>query len=189
MKAASDTLVVYFTYIENVGDISGMDADAVTAASIGEPTDIKEGNLIVMAKEAVSATGADLFSVHINETYDPDTNVMADVSKEDQQKNTQFTFKESIRNLDQYDTIYIGVPVWWDHLPQPMVCFFDEYDFSGKTIVPFCIHLGSGFGSVTDQMKELEPDADIKEGFTIRGDTDNEEVRSEFRAFLEETDS
>ena len=66
-----------------------------------------------------------------------------------------------------------------------MISFFESYDFSGKTIIPFGIHLGSRFGSMIDQIKELEPDANILDGFTVSADTDNDKVRSEFDAFLE----
>ena len=97
----------------------------------------------------------------------------------------QFTFVDEIENFDEYEVIYIGVPVWWSKLPQPMVSFFESYDFSGKTIIPFGIHLGSRFGSMIDQMKELEPDATILDGFTISADTANDKVRTEFDAFLE----
>ena len=88
------------------------------------------------------------------------------------------------RLLDDYDTIYFGVPVWWGELPQPVHVFFQQYDFSGKTIVPFGIHHGSRFGRMVEQMKEYEPDSVVLDGFTINADTDNDEVKSQFDTYL-----
>lgn len=182
---ARNTLVAYFAYSENIGDTSGMDVDAVTSASLNKKTSNSDGNLQVMAQEAATLKNADLFSIRITESYDSDYSSMTGVAQQDQRNRKQFAFEEEIGNFDQYDTVYIGTPVWWGELPQPMVSFFESYDFSGKTIVPFGIHLGSRFGSMINQIKELEPEAIILDGFTISADTDNDRVKTEFDAFLE----
>lgn len=187
-NADKKVLVVYFAYSENMGDTSGMEVDAITSASLNQHTDNELGNLQIMAQEAAAVKNGDLFSIQITDPYDPDYGKMVGVAQEDQRNGKQFTFVEAIENFDDYDVVYIGVPVWWSKLPQPMVSFFEHYDFSGKTLVPFGIHLGSRFGSMIGQMKELEPDAVFLDGFTIRADTDNERVKVEFDAFLETVD-
>lgn len=181
-------LVAYFAYSENIGDISGMDVDAITSASLNAHTDNAEGNLQVMAQEAVAVKDGDLFSIIVTEPYDPDYNTMVETAQDDQRDGKQFTFVNEVSDLSQYDVVYIGVPVWWGSLPQPAVSFFEAYDFSGKTIIPFGIHLGSRFGSIINEIKELEPDADVRDGFTISADTDNEKVRTEFNEFLNGND-
>lgn len=182
--SSSNVLVAYFAFSENIGDTSAMGVDAITSASLNRHTDNTEGNLQVMAQAAVEATGGDLFSIIVTEPYNPEYNSMAGAAQEDQRNGKEFTFVNEIENLEQYDTVYIGIPVWWGKLPQPMVSFFESYDFSRKTIIPFGIHLGSRFGSMITEIRELEPQADVKDGFTISADTDNGKVLNEFKEYL-----
>jgi len=72
-----------------------------------------------------------------------------------------------LENLDDYDVIFIGYPIWWYTMPQAMYSFFEEYDFSGKTIIPFDTHYGSGNGGTFRRIAELEPDAEVKEGLAV----------------------
>lgn len=137
-----------------------------------------------MADEVKTLKSADVFSIQVNEVYPTNFEDMTGIAKNDIADNKQFTFKEELTNLSDYDTVYFGVPVWWGELPQPVHVFFQQYDFSGKTIVPFGIHHGSRFGSMINQMKEYEPDATVLDGFTIDADTDNEDVKKEFDEYL-----
>ena len=66
-----------------------------------------------------------------------------------------------------YDTIFVGYPMWWYTFPMIMYTFFDKYDFSGKTIVPFNTHMGSGDGGTYRTIKELEPDANVLAGLPL----------------------
>lgn len=73
-----------------------------------------------------------------------------------------------IENLDRYDTIFVGYPVWWYDMPQMMYSFFDEYDLNGKTIIPFNSHGGSGFSGSVQEIADLEPNATVRtDGLTI----------------------
>lgn len=72
-------------------------------------------------------------------------------------------------NPEDYDVVFVGYPMWWYTLPMIMYTFFNEYDFSGKTIVPFNTHEGSGDGGTYDEIKGFEPDATILDGLPIRG--------------------
>ena len=95
--------------------------DAITSASLNRRTDNTEGNLQVMAQAAAEATGGDLFSIIVTEPYNPEYNSMAGAAQADQRNGKEFAFVNEIENLEQYDTVYIGIPVWWGKLPQPMV--------------------------------------------------------------------
>lgn len=184
----SKALIVYFDYSENMGDTSGMSADAITSASLAGATidGVTENDLLVMKDEIQKQTGADVYSVQVTDPYDPDYNSMVDVAQEDQENNKQFSFKEELPDLSQYDTIYMGMPVWWGGLPQPMVSFLDQNDFSGKTIIPFGINLGSRFGRMIDQIKEAEPNATVREdGLTENSHTPNDEVVSDVDDWLQ----
>lgn len=176
-----------YDYSENMGDTSGMETDAITSASLaGEsPEGVEKNNLLVIVDEIKEKTGADVFSVRQKETFDPDYEKMVEPAQDDQDKNRQFTFVEDIDNLDDYDLIYIGMPVWWAKLPQPMKQFVENHDFSGKTIIPFGIHRGSRFGQMINQLKELADGAEIiEDGYTVSATTANDEVREEVDAWL-----
>ncbi|WKY42950.1 flavodoxin [Eubacteriaceae bacterium ES2] len=184
----STVLVLYYDYSENMGDTSGMDVDAITSASLaGEsPTGVDIGNLLVIADEIQNKTGSDIFSVRANETYDPSFGEMVDVAQDDQNNDKQFTFVEDIQDLSGYDTIYIGLPVWWSKIPQPMKVFLEQHDFSGKTLIPFGIHRGSRFGQMIGQLSELAPGATVVEdGYTVNATTANDEVRDEVDSWIQ----
>ena len=99
--------------------------------------------------------------------------------------NTLTIFFQNIENLDDYDVIYVGYPIWWSDMPMILYTFFDEYDLSGKTIVPFGTHGGSGFAGTIDIIAELEPDANVMEdGLTISRD-DIEDAENDIAAWVE----
>ena len=184
----SNTLVAYFAYSENIGDTSNMSVDAITSASVGQ-TDNTEGNLQVMAQVLQENKGADVFHIVVSDPYDPEYNVMRERAMEEMDDNTLPELTERVENLDQYDVIYLGMPVWNGALPQPVVTFLTENDLSGKTIIPFGIHLGSRFGRMLNQIEELCPDATLEEGFTINASTSNDDVRTEFGEWLSSQDN
>ena len=174
----------HFDYSENI-DITGLDVDAITQASMrGGSTGKNIENLKVMVDEVRSIKSADVFSIQVNEVYPAKFEDMTGIAKDDIANDKQFTFKNELTNLDDYDTVFFGVPVWWGELPQPVQVFFEQYDFSGKNIVSFGIHHGSRFGSMIRQMSEYEPDANVLEGFTIDADTDNSSVKEQFDEYL-----
>lgn len=186
-NTGSDSLIVYFDYSENMGDTSNMDVDAITSASLAGMTidGITENDLEVMKDEIQKQTGADVYSVQITEPYDPDYEKMVNVAQEDQNNDKQFSFKEELPDLSGYNTIYLGMPVWWGGLPQPMASFLEQNDFSGKNIIPFGIHLGSQFGRMIDQIQELQPNATVSEdGLTENSHTPNDQVVSDVDEWL-----
>ncbi len=74
-----------------------------------------------------------------------------------------------MENIDRYQTIFIGGPVWWGTYPQVMFTFFKKYDLNGKTLIPFTTHEGSGLGNCVEDVKAAFPKATVKEGLAIRG--------------------
>lgn len=90
-----------------------------------------------------------------------------------------------IDNMDDYDVIYLGYPIWWDTLPMPVASFLEEYDFAGKTIIPFASHEGSGLGLGVSMIKELCPDTEVLDGFAIEGgDVNTGEAREAVAEFI-----
>lgn len=183
-EGQTNRLIAYFAYSENMGDTSGMSVDAITSASVGL-TDNTEGNLQVIAQVIQENTGADVFHIVAVDPYDPEYDVMHDRAIDEQSNNERPALEAKIENLDQYDVIYLGAPVWGGSLPAPMLTFLDENDLSGKTIIPFGIHLGSQFGRNLSQIEDKYPSATLLDGLTVNARTDNDDVRAQAAKWLE----
>lgn len=126
-----------------------------------------------------SNAGADLFSIQTSVDYPGDIDELIDYASSEQEEDVRPELTSHIENLDDYDTVFIGYPLWWYDLPQVMDSFFDEYDFSGKTLIPFDVHNGSRLSDTVETIQELEPDARvITDGFTISQSTVAEETES-----------
>lgn len=159
---SSNILIAYFTAAEN----SGVDAVASASYSMvnGEPI----GRLRAIANMIQTETGGDLFSIRTSVVYPADGEELIDYAAEEQREDARPELTSHIDNLDKYDTIFVGYPNWWADLPQVMYSFFDEYDFSGKTIIPFNVHNGSRLSGTVNTIKELEPNANVTtDAFTI----------------------
>ena len=100
--------------------------------------------------------------------YPLDHDTLVDQAAQEQDDEARPQLAGQIEATDQYDTILLGYPNWWGDMPMPLYTFFEEYDFSGKTIIPFNSHNGSRLSGTIDTIAELEPDADvIEDGFTV----------------------
>lgn len=161
-QSGSKVLIAYFTAAENSG------VDAVSSASYTTINGTAVGRLRAVADMIQENTDGDLFSIQTSVVYPADGGELIDYAAEEQDENARPELTSHIENLDQYDTIFVGFPTWWYDMPQVLYSFFDEYDFSGKTIIPFNVHNGSRFSGTIDIIKELEPDATvIEDGFTV----------------------
>ena len=182
----SKILVAYFAYSENIGDTSELSVDAVSSASLNAHTDNENGNTQLMAEIIADELGADIFSIQVKEPYNSDYRTMAGFARDEKTNDVRPALTAKVDNIDEYDVVFIGAPVWWASLPQPVLTFLDKNDLSGKTVIPFGIHLGSGWGSNLTQYQSAFPDADFLEGFTVSADTSNEKVRTDFTNWLRE---
>ncbi len=135
---------------------------------------------------AAADVGGDLFSLRTSVVYPADGGELIDYAAQEQEENARPELTTHIENLDGYDTIFIGYPNWWADLPMAVYSFFDEYDFSGKTIIPFNVHNGSRFSRTIQTIQELEPDATVVEdGFTVSEQT-VAEAAEDVAAWLED---
>lgn len=130
---------------------------------------IKVGNTKLVADEIQKVTGGDEFEIVADKNYDLPYNDLINVAKEETEKGEKPSFKGEIKNIDDYDTVFIGGPIWWGTYPRVMFTFFGKYDLNGKTIIPFSTHEGSGLGSVVEDLKTIYPNATFKEAFSIYG--------------------
>lgn len=163
--AGSSILIAYFTMPEDV-DPAG--ADAVAGASIVVRDGEILGNVEYMAQTIQQAVGGDLLRIETVEEYPLEHEALVDFAAEEQEAGARPALATQIENLEQYDTIFLGYPNWWGDMPQALYTFLESYDLSGKTIIPFCPHGGSGFSRTQSTIAELQPNATVREdGLTL----------------------
>ncbi len=155
-------LIAYFAEAEN------SEVDAVSSPSVVTINGTAVGRMRALADMIQAKTGGELFSIQTSVDYPADIGELIDYASDEQENSVRPELTSRIENLDEYDTIFIGYPNWWYDMPMVLYSFFDEYDFSGKTIIPFNSHNGSRFSDTIQTIQELEPDADvITDGFTV----------------------
>jgi len=138
----------------------------------GKIIDLAVGNTEVIANKIHAITGSDIFEIDTMNEYPIDYTATTRVAKAELNENARPELKNRVENMDEYDTIYLGYPNWWGTFPMAVFTFLESYDFSGKTIIPFCTHEGSGMGGQSD-IKMLCPTAKIEKGIAIKGSTVN----------------
>lgn len=126
------------------------------------------GNTARMAFYIQEQTGGDLFEIQPVTPYPEDYNECGDVALEERDSNAKPEIQNLPDSLEGYDTLFIGYPNWNADLPMPLYTFLEEYDLSGKTIIPFTTHGGSGFSGTIDTIQELQPNAQVvQDGLSI----------------------
>ena len=177
------TLVVYFSMPETTDPNNMTEEEANSTVVIdGEVL----GNTQYVAYVIQETAGADLFRIEPETPYPTDHDTLVNLASEEQANAARPAIKDSIENLEQYDTVFVGYPNWWGDMPMILYSFFDEYDFSGKTIIPFNTHGGSGFSNTISTIAELEPNAVVNEdGFTVSRNN-VQEAKPDILAWLEE---
>ena len=121
------------------------------------------------AEEIARQTGADLMEIEPVVPYDSNRDhysALAKLAKQEHDSGARPAIKNEIP-VEEYDTVFVGYPMWWYTFPMILYTFFDKYDFSGKTIVPFNTHMGSGDGGTYDTIRELEPKAKVLTGLPV----------------------
>lgn len=135
----------------------------------GEIKNLELGNTEVAAGIIQRLTGADLFKIEPVQSYAKDYNECIAQAKEDQGRDARPQLTAYPESLDRYDVIYLGFPNYWGTMPMAVFTFLEHFDFTGKTIRPFCTHEGSGMGSSVKDIRRLCPGARVATGLAIRG--------------------
>lgn len=125
------------------------------------------GNTRGIAEEIADQTGADLFEIKMVNPYSTDYNTVLDQAQADQNAQARPELASHVENMEQYDTVLLGYPNWWASIPMPVATFLEEYDFSDKTIIPFCSHGGGRFGQSLTAISKLAPDAVMGDALSI----------------------
>jgi len=132
-------------------------------------TNLPVGNTEVAAKMIQKLTGSDIFRIATIQEYPTDYNKTTDVARQELRENARPKLSGDVDNFDEYGVIVLGYPNWWGTMPMAVCTFLEKYDFSGKTILPFCTHEGSGMGHSESDIKKLCPRATVLNGLSIRG--------------------
>jgi sulfatase modifying factor 1 len=125
------------------------------------------GNTRGIAYQIQEMTGADIFEIELVTPYSTDYNTVLDQAQHDQNVQARPELANHVEDMEQYDTIILGYPNWWASIPMPIASFLEEYDFAGKTILPFCSHGGGRFGESLIAIAKLVPDATLVEGLSV----------------------
>lgn len=167
--SSSDTephiLVAYFSlwgnadYPENV--------DATTSASIVLSERGRMGATEYIAEQILNTVGGDKQLIRTAEAYPTDFQAVIDLNHEEAAQNYLPEITDTVENIAQYDVVFLGYPIWNMTVPQAIQSFLAAYDFSGKTIIPFCTHDGYGSGSSYDAIAEACPDTTVLEGIAV----------------------
>ena len=133
-----------------------------------------------VAESIADGLGADLYEIVPEEPYtDADLNYNDDNSRSTIEMNdpsSRPAISGSAEHMEQYDIVFIGYPIWWGEAPRIVSTFVESYDFSGKTIVPFCTSGGSGMGSSASNLEPLTSGATWMEGRRLSGNDSQDTV-------------
>ena len=160
----NNTLVVYFSLPET-DDPNDMTEEEENSTVIIDGEVL--GNTQYMAYVIQEQTGADIFRIEAETPYPLDHDTLVDQAAEEQDQQARPAIADQVENMADYDVVYLGYPNWWADMPMILYTFLEEYDLSGKTIIPFNTHGGSGFSRTIDTIRELEPEAAVLDGLTI----------------------
>jgi len=165
--SGSNILVVYFSRVGS--STFSKDVDVISSASLNVGNSELIGNTEIIADKIRETVGGDLFQIITVAPYPEDYDDTTEVALQEQQEGARPSLAKHVKNMDDYDVIFLGYPNWWGTIPMPVFTFLEEYDFSGKTIIPFCTHEGSSMGRSESDIAKLCPDSTLMEGLPIRG--------------------
>lgn len=127
------------------------------------------GNTEAMANLIAEQTGGTLFEIALATPYTDDYDALLDVAQQEQAEDARPELAASVEDWDSYDVVFVGYPDWWSDAPMVIYSFLESYDWTGKTLVPFCTSGGSGFGRSLDRLPDSAPGATILEGLHVSG--------------------
>lgn len=162
------SLVVYFS-VPETDDPNDMTQEEANSTVVID--DAVLGNTQYMAYVIQETAGADIYRIEPETPYPTDHETLVDQALDEQDRGYRPAIKDTVENMDDYEVIYLGYPNWWGDMPMILYSFLEQYDLTGKTIVPFNTHGGSGFSQTISVIAELQPNATVvQDGLTISRD-------------------
>lgn len=160
-KKEMDKMNVLIAYFSNAGETCVDDT----------LIDLKVGNTKVIAKKIQALFGGDLFEIQTQKEYPRDYFELKNVALEELNQDARPKLCNVVEDMDKYDAVILGYPNWCGTLPMAVASFLQAYDFTDKSILPFCTNAGEGLGGSEDLIMELCPNSEIEEGLSIPDNT------------------
>lgn len=178
------SLVVYFSVPETDDPNKKMTTEEENSAIVVDGKVL--GNTQYAAMLIAENTGAEIYRIEPKTPYTTNHSDLVSQAKEEQNGNVRPEIKNKISNFDDYDIIYVGYPIWWSDMPQIMYTFFELYDFSGKTVIPFSTHGGSGLAGTVSTIKNKLKDANVESNAFTISRNNMEQAPTEIKSWLKE---
>ena len=135
---------------------------------------IEKGNTQIVAEYIADEVGADSFHIETVTPYPADYDDCCDVAKQELNDKARPEIQGGVENMEQYDIVFLGYPIWWGDMPMAVYTFMDSYDFSDKVVIPFNTHEGSGESGTYSAIGSYMPNAQVLDGMAIQGQTAQE---------------
>lgn len=129
----------------------------------------RTGNTRNVAQEIQKNVGGDLFEIKTTNTYPEEYQATTEQAKTEKNNNFRPQLAAKVPNIDSYDVIFVGYPIWWGTMPMGVFSFLEQHNLAGKTVIPFCTHGGSGLSDSVSDIKKTLPQANVLSGLAIRG--------------------
>lgn len=168
--AAGETIAAGETAAAGDAAASSQTGTAEAAEGLGNSLVVYfswSGNTKSVAEEIGRQTGAELFELAPETPYSNDYDTVLDEAKTEQSEDARPGIMGTINGFENYNVIFVGYPNWWGDAPMIIYSFLDDYDLSGKTIIPFCTSGGSGFSDSLNTIRSMEPEAEMLDGLSL----------------------
>ena len=130
---------------------------------------IEEGNTARLAKIIAEQVGADLFEIVPETPYPVDYDETLAIATREKNENARPVYLGDVESWAQYGTVFLGYPIWWGGVPCIVYTFLESHDFSGKTVIPFNTHEGSGQAGTQVDLETRLPGVTLLRGLAVRG--------------------
>lgn len=137
----------------------------------GNIVNLLVGNTERAAKVVQKITRADIHRINTVKPYPSDYKETVAIARNEQRNDARPALRGEVEDMEQYEIVFLGYPNWCSTMPMAVWNFLESYDFSGKTIIPFCTHEGSGLGRSLEDIHKLCPDAKLGKGVALLGTT------------------
>lgn len=170
LESKSNILVAYFSLAQNLNidlDKFPDEVDASTHASVKAVDGSYKGDTEIVAEWIQQQVGGDLFAIKTTTTYPNNFDKTVEQNEKEIARKLRPVLTNQLSEVTGYDTIFLGYPVWYRDVPLALYSFLEKYDFSGKQIIPFALHMGGGLGKSVHTIQRLEPSAKIYKPLVI----------------------
>ncbi|WP_434587313.1 flavodoxin [Klebsiella sp. R390] len=184
-SAQSRTLIIYFSQPEEMQPDA---VDGFSGASVLQKYTPETGSTQFIAQLIQKQTRGDLFRIETTTAYPRQHDALLRVAEKEQQTKARPLLKTPLPDLSNYDTLYVGYPIWWYTMPMVIYSLFEQNDFSGKTVIPFTTHGGSRLADSLREISRMQPQAKlVTRALSIsRNDISNPDVPAQVEQWVKQ---